>query len=108
MLLEQGIGAIVIGAAARAAHRYVSHTEEIGLGVNIEVRYFASLADRLRTAGLDVALREPDGQDPLGGVIDVSGPFGLVQIVDFGERFPGVTESGLADATLRVREGVSR
>jgi len=72
----------------KQAHRYVRHTEDIDLGVNIAVRDFVSLADRLRTAGFDVALREPDGEDPLGGVIDVSGPFGLVQIVNFGERFP--------------------
>ena len=107
MLVEQGIRAIVIGAAALAAHRYVRHTEDIDLGVNIAVRDFVSLADTLRTAGFDVALWEPDGQDPLGGVIDVSGPFGLVQIVNFGERFPAVIESGLAEATLRMREGGS-
>ena len=107
MLVEQGIRAIVIGAAALAAHRYVRHTEVIDLGVSIAVRDFPSLADRLRTAGFDVALREPDGQDPLGGVIDVSGPFGLVQIVNFGERFPAVIESGLPEATLRMREGGS-
>ena len=64
MLAEQGIGAIVIGAAALAAHRYVRHTEHIDLGVNIMVQDCASLADRLRTAGFDVALRDPDGQDP--------------------------------------------
>jgi hypothetical protein len=79
VLAEQGIGAIVIGAAALAAHRYVRHTEDIDLGVNIAVRDCASLAGTLRTAGFDVAFREPDGQDPLGGVIDVSGPFGNPQ-----------------------------
>jgi len=104
-LAEQGIGAIVIGAAALAAHRYVRHTEDIDLGVNIAIRACSSTAATLRTMGFDVELREPDGEDPLGGVIDVSGPFGLVQIVNFGERFPGVIESGLADATLQMREG---
>jgi hypothetical protein len=107
VLAEQGIAAIVIGAAALAAHRYVRHTEDIDLGVNIAVRDFAALAGKLQTAGFDVALREPDAQDPLGGVIDVSGSFGLVQIVNFGERFPDVIESGLADATLRMRESGS-
>ncbi|MFM8494869.1 MAG: hypothetical protein ACKOEM_05005, partial [Planctomycetia bacterium] len=83
-LAEQGIGAIVIGAAALAAHRYVRHTEDIDLGVNIAIRECFSTAATLRTMGFDVELREPDGEDPLGGVIDVSGPFGLVQIVNFG------------------------
>jgi len=100
MLSEQGIGVIVIGEAALAAHRYVRYTEDIDLGVNIAVRDFAFLADRLRTAGFDVALREPDGQDPLGGVIDVSGPVGLVQIVNFGERFPAAIESGLSKVDI--------
>jgi len=105
VLAEQGIGAVVIGAAALAAHRYVRSTEDIDLGVNIAVREIASLADFLRRAGFEVALREPDEQDPLGGVLDISGPFGLVQIINFGERFPAVIESGLSGATLPMREG---
>jgi len=43
MLVEQGIRAIVIGAAALAAHRYVRHTEDIDLGVDIAVRDFGFL-----------------------------------------------------------------
>lgn len=105
LLAGRGVEAVVIGAAARAAHRYVRHTEDLDLGVSIAIRDLAGLAGSLRTAGFDVVAREPDGQDPLGGVIDVSGPFGLVQIVNFGERFPAVIESGLAEATLPMREG---
>lgn len=33
LLAEQGIGAVVIGAAALAAHRYVRHTEDIDGGL---------------------------------------------------------------------------
>ena len=52
-----------------------------------------------------VELREPDGQDPLGGVVDVRGPFGLVQIVNYGGRFPAVIDDGLAAADTVIRPG---
>jgi hypothetical protein len=103
LLAEQGVEAMIIGAAAMAAHRYVRHTEDIDLGVNMPVRDLATVAGILRTAGFEVVVREPDGHDPLGGVIDVSGDFGLVQIVNFGERFPAIIDSGLASSTLRTR-----
>ncbi|MFM9059266.1 MAG: hypothetical protein ACKOSQ_09100 [Planctomycetaceae bacterium] len=103
LLADRGIDAVLIGASALAAHRYVRHTEDIDLGVNVAIRDLAFVAEGLREAGYEVEVREPDGQDPLGGVIDVTGPFGLVQIVNFGERFPAVIDSGLAEATLRVR-----
>ncbi len=107
LLADRGVDAVVIGAAALAAHRYVRHTEDIDLGVNIAIRDLDAVAEGIRNAGYEVVVREPDGQDPLGGVIDVSGPFGLVQIVNFGERFPAVIDTGHADATLRVRSGAS-
>ena len=103
LLAEQGIQAMVIGAAAMAAHRYVRHTEDIDLGVNVPIRDLATVAGSLRAVGLEAIFREPDGQDPLGGVIDITGDFGLVQIVNFGERFPAIIDSGLATATLRTR-----
>lgn len=107
LLAARGIDAVVIGAAALAAHHYVRHTEDIDLGVNVAIRTLGPVADGLREAGYDVVVREPDGQDPLGGVIDVSGPFGLVQIVNFGERFPAVIDRARAAATLTVRSGAS-
>lgn len=107
LLADRGIDAVVIGAAALAAHHYVRHTEDIDLGVNVAIRNLGPVADGLREAGYEVVVREPDGQDPLGGVIDVSGPFGLVQIVNFGERFPAVIDGARAAATLAVRSGAS-
>lgn len=107
LLANRGIDAVVIGAAALAAHRYVRHTEDIDLGVNVAIRELDTVAAGLRTAGYEVHVREPEGRDPLGGVIDVIGPTGLVQIVNFGERFPAVIDSGHAKATLRVRSGAS-
>ena len=34
--------------------------------------------------------------DPLGGVLNISGDFGLVQVVNFGGRFPAVIQDALA------------
>lgn len=105
ILESRGVEALVIGAVALAAHGYVRFTEDIDLGVNTDLVTLTQVADALRTAGFDVELREPDGQDPLGGVVDVRGPFGLVQIVNYGGRFPAVIDGGLAAADTVVRSG---
>lgn len=107
VLEQRTIRCMMIGAAAMAAHGYIRHTEDIDLAINIAICDLASVADSLRTAGYVVAVREPDGQDPLGGVIDVSGSFGLVQIVNFGERFPAIIDSGCNESALRTGEGSS-
>ena len=105
ILESRGVGAVVIGAVALAAHGYVRFTEDLDLGVNTDLATLNQVADSLRTAGFEVELREPDGQDPLGGVVDVRGPFGLVQIVNFGGRFPAVIDGGLAAADTVIRSG---
>jgi len=105
ILASRGVEALVIGAVALAAHGYVRFTEDLDLGVNIDLVTLTQVAAALRTAGFDVELREPDGQDPPGGVIDVRGPFGLVQIVNYGGRFPAVIDDGLAAADTVIRSG---
>jgi hypothetical protein len=64
----------------------------IDLGVNADLPTLWVVADSLRRVGYAVDLREPDITDPLGGVIDVSGSFGLIQIVSFAGRFPAVVD----------------
>ena len=88
MLAASNVPCVVIGAIALAAHRYVRFTENIDLGVLADLPRMRSLVDSLRAAGYDVEFHEPDEDDPLGGVIDVSGPFGLVQLISFEGRFP--------------------
>ena len=105
ILESRGVGALVIGAVALAAHGYVRFTEDLDLGVNTDLGTLNQVADALRTAGFEVELREPDGQDPLGGVVDVRGPFGLIQIVNYGGRFPAVIDGGLAAADTVIRSG---
>jgi hypothetical protein len=104
VLAQHYLDAVVIGAVALAAHHYVRQTEDLDLGVNADVRTLRAVVSSLHEAGLEAELREPDGEDPLGGVIDVSGSFGLVQIVSFSGRFPAVIEDAVRLATLVVRE----
>ena len=104
VLARHHLDAVVIGAVALAAHYYVRHTDDLDLGVNADLPTLRAVVTSLRQAGLDVELREPEGADPLGGVIDVSGNFGLVQIISFAGRFPAVIEDAVRLSTLVVRE----
>ncbi len=105
ILQHHQLDAVVIGAVALAAYHYVRQTEDVDLGVNADISTLRALSESLRQSGYTVAFREPDGDDPLGGVIDVTGPFGLLQIVNYGDRFPAVIEDALRLTTLVVREG---
>ena len=105
VLESRGVEALVIGAVALAAHGYVRFTDDLDLGVNTDLGTLRKAAEALRHSGFQVELREPDGQDPLGGVVDVRGPFGLVQIVNYGGRFPAVIDGGLAAADIVIRPG---
>jgi hypothetical protein len=105
LLNRHKVDAVVIGAVALAAYRYIRQTDDIGLGVNADVPTLRRIVTSLHEAGLAAVLREPDGDDPLGGVIDVTGPFGLVQIVSFADRFPLVIEDAIRGASLVAREG---
>jgi hypothetical protein len=63
------------------------------------------LTKALEEQGYEVVLRAPDAEDPLGGVVDIIGGFGLVQLVNYGGRFPAVIEDALASEPLPVRGG---
>lgn len=107
-ILERAqVEAVVIGAVALAAHHYPRQTEDLDLGINTSLPKLRQLTDALIREGFSAALSEPDPDDPLGGVIDVSGSFGLLQIVNFGERFPAVIDDALSASTLVAREGSS-
>ena len=97
--------AVVIGAVALAAYRYVRQTDDIDLGVNADLPTLRAVVQSLGEAGFSAELREPDGDDPLGGVIDVAGPFGFLQIVSYANRFPAGIDDALRDAKLVVRAG---
>jgi hypothetical protein len=105
ILANHRIEAVVIGAVALAAHHYVRQTEDIDLGINASIASLRFVVESLNKAGYPAVLREPDLNDPLGGVIDVNGPFGLIQIVNFGERFPAIIDGALRVANMSVNEG---
>jgi hypothetical protein len=105
VLTRHHLDAVVIGAVALAAHHYVRQTEDLDLGVNADLPTLRAVVRSLGEVGLEAELREPDGADPLGGVIDVSGRFGLVQIISYAGRFPAVIEDAVRLSTLVVREG---
>ncbi len=107
ILRRHQVDAVVIGALALAAHHYVRYTRDVDLGVNADVPTLRAVLVSLRQAGFTAELREPDEADPLGGVIDVTGTFGLLQIVSFAGRFPAVIEDAIREATLAVRPGSS-
>lgn len=107
LLLRYHVDAVVIGAVALAAHRYVRYTEDLDLGINADLNALRSISNALRRAGYSAELREPDADDPLGGVIDLRGPFGSIQIVSFAGRFPAAIDDALANASLVIRQGSS-
>lgn len=51
ILESRGVGAVVIGAVALAAHGYVRFTEDLDLGVNTDLGTLSRIAEALRTAG---------------------------------------------------------
>lgn len=106
MIAARNLPVLVIGAVALAAHRYVRFTKDIDLGVLADLSEMRSMVAALRAQGYEAEFHEPDATDPLGGVIDVSGPFGLVQIISFEGRFPAVILDALAsDPILFIRPG---
>lgn len=105
ILLEFHLDALVIGGVALAAHQYIRFTDDIDMGVNADLSTLGKVGEALARAGYDIELRQPDANDPLGGVLDVRGTAGLVQIVNFGDRFPAVIEDALAQATLFAQAG---
>ena len=70
---ELGIETALIGAAALAVHNYERSTKDLDLGTNVDpVLYLSKLELAVKALGLHTALRLPDDEDPIGGVLDVS------------------------------------
>lgn len=103
LLEAEGIGVVLIGAVALAAHRYVRYTRDVDLAVNADLQRMRLFHGVLLSQGYDATFHEADREDPLGGVIDVVGPFGVVQIVSFADRFPAAIDDALAGEAIRTR-----
>ena len=102
LLDSSGIPTLVIGAVALAAHRYIRFTQDLDLAVDADVVVMRKITADLCNAGYEVEFYEPDAADPLGGVIDISGAFGLVQIISFADRFPIVIQDSLAEPEIFI------
>lgn len=106
LLAARKIDTAVIGSVALAVHGYIRATRDIDLGV--AVLAFASLqrlADPLRERGYDVDVGEPSPDDPVGGVLTVSGAdFDPIQVVNL--RAPSGRHEKLAREAIAKAEHV--
>lgn len=92
---SMGVPLLVIGAAALAGHQYVRLTRDLDLAGNLPLNIMRDLAEACKADGLEVNLFPPDADDPLGGVLDLQGPFGQIQVISFAGRFPAVIRDAL-------------
>ncbi|MBI4956006.1 MAG: hypothetical protein HY908_28560 [Myxococcales bacterium] len=115
LLEADGARVALIGATALAVHGYVRATRDLDLATVVEpFTQLRALAGRCRAAGHEVELSYPDEDDPLGGVMTVTGAdFDPIQVVNFynplrdtdNPGFDAVTEAlpGLIEGSaLRV------
>lgn len=85
-ILERlGIESAVIGAMAMAVHGYVRATRDFDLATCADPFVkLDELRQALEKAGFHAELRQPDADDPLGGVVEITGEgFKPIQIVNF-------------------------
>jgi hypothetical protein len=84
VLKSHQIDAVMIGAMALAVHGYPRETVDLDLAVACPPRDLHRVAQDLIARGMTAEVRDPDGDDPLGGVIDVQAPGAdLIQVVNF-------------------------
>ncbi len=96
---KQGFETLVIGGVALSVHGYPRATEGLDLAVAMPLANLRGIAESLVSFGYRVELREPDSQDPLGGVLDVEAPGAfLVQVVNFDNAPAGGFPRVVADA----------
>jgi hypothetical protein len=107
LLREEHIESAVIGAMALAARGYLRSTEDFDLATCADpFRQLTVVAKRLVSMGYEVELREPDADDSLGGVIDITGPeFLKVQVVNFLNPF-NRRAARLAEEAIHSAEAV--
>jgi hypothetical protein len=80
---KHGIRVAVIGAVALALRNYPRQTEDVDLASFADPRDLASVARDLAAMGYEVTFDPPDAEDPLGGVLRVTGDFRTVELVNF-------------------------
>lgn len=85
ILAQCKIRCMVVGAAALAVHGYARQSVDLDLAVYANpFETFRDAHAQLTRAGLNAELVMPDAEDPLGGVINVTGSdFEPIQVINF-------------------------
>lgn len=96
LLAREGIETAVIGSVAVAVHGYPRATRGLDFGVAaLGFEPLQQIALELRTLGYDVQTSEPSPDDPVGGLVTVSGAdFDPIEIVNL--RAPSGRHQALA------------
>ncbi|HEU4383615.1 MAG TPA: hypothetical protein VFR85_08940 [Anaeromyxobacteraceae bacterium] len=96
LLAGNEIETAVIGSVAVAVHGYPRATRDLDLGVALfAFEPLLRMAEELRKRGYDVHTSEPSRDDPVGGMVTISGAdFDPVEIVNL--RAPGGRHERLA------------
>ncbi len=107
VLREHGVEAVMIGAVALAVHGYPRATADLDLAVAVAPSVLHEVAAALLGRGHVVTVRDPDPDDPLGGVLDLRAPGAdLVQVVNFDNPpaggFPRLVSDAIAAASPAI------
>ena len=102
ILAGRNVSSVVVGALALAVHNYPRATEDLDLAIAVAPGSIESIAEAIRGEGWRVAVRMPDAEDPLGGVLDVHAPGAdVVQVVNFDNAPAGGFPRLVTDAISR-------
>jgi sugar/nucleoside kinase (ribokinase family) len=95
-LRETGTASAVIGAIALAFHGYARATQDVDLATHVDPRtVLRDIARTLQQQGYTTRLILPDVEDPLGGVLTVTGDdFDAVQVVNFYNPWAAANNPG--------------
>lgn len=103
---EFGLETAIIGAIALAVHGYPRATEDLDLAIYTDpFTTLRELSGKLDALGFHAELRLPDAEDPLGGVLTVTGDdFDTIQLVNYCNPLRGGDNPGYA--AIQASEGL--
>jgi len=95
-LHSRGVETAVIGAVAAAVRNYPRATQDLDLATfTVPSPTLGWVRDDLKAQGFEAELTLPDADDPLGGVLRITGAgFGLIEVVNFYNPMGKIAEVG--------------